>query len=154
MLQRIQTLYLTASFLLLMVMFFVPLATISLENGGEYVWRFTSAFSGETPFMKAIIWPVSIMMIIEAFLVFAAIFLYTNRPLQMRLCLYNMILMVLFYVVFFLSYWFIKPSFEMAVSIRPSLFLSFSIIAVILHYLAIRAIGKDEALVRSLDRLR
>lgn len=154
MLQRIQTLYLAASFLLLMVMFFVPLAVISLGNGGEFVWKFATAFSGETPFMKAIIWPVSIMMIVEAFLVFAAIFLYTNRPLQMRLCLYNMILMVLFYVVFFLVYLFIKPSFEVSVNLRPALFFSFPIIAVILHYLAIRAIGKDEALVRSLDRLR
>jgi hypothetical protein len=55
----------------------------------------------------------------------------------------------LFGMFFFFIYYSLGDA---QVSYKVSIF--FPLIAVILDYLAIRAIGKDEALIRSIDRIR
>ena len=74
----------------------------------------------------------------------------------MRLNSFNIILMV-FQIISMLGYFFYNKSNGIVEDIIPShILMPFALpfINIILTYLAIRAIGKDEALVRSLDRLR
>lgn len=74
----------------------------------------------------------------------------------MRLNSFNIILM-LFQIISMVAYFFYFKSNTVAEDVLPThILLPFALpfINIILTYLAIRAIGKDEALVRSLDRLR
>ena len=79
--------------------------------------------------------------------------MYKNRKLQIRFCVYGIILgfgmiglMYYFWVVIFRqldvdSYWLRMP-------------VIFPVVAIILTYLAFRGIRKDEILVRSMDKIR
>ncbi|MBR2492659.1 MAG: DUF4293 domain-containing protein [Paludibacteraceae bacterium] len=87
---------------------------------------------------------------------FVSIFLFKKRILQMRVNSFNIILMI-FQIISMVAYFFYFKSNYTVEEILPTHILGvFAIpfINIILTYLAIRAIGKDEALVRSLDRLR
>ncbi len=79
-----------------------------------------------------------------------AIFLFKRRILQIRLLVLAILLSIgLFGMFYFFTYY----SFDNA-EVSFKLPVVFPIISMILDYLAIRSIGKDEALVRSLDRIR
>ncbi len=79
-----------------------------------------------------------------------ALFIYKKRILQIRLLVFSIILMLgLFGLFYFFTYY----SFDGA-EISFKLPVVFPLIAIILDYLAIRSIGKDEALIRSIDRIR
>lgn len=74
----------------------------------------------------------------------------------MRVNSFNIILMI-FQIISMVAYFFYFKSNYTVEEVLPTHILGvFAIpfINIILTYLAIRAIGKDEALVRSLDRLR
>jgi hypothetical protein len=71
----------------------------------------------------------------------------------MRLSSFNMVLLVGYYAIFFFTRYVILQQNVMA-STTFSWPIILPLIGAILTYLALRAIAKDEALVRSLDRLR
>ena len=81
------------------------------------------------------------------------IFTYRWRVIQMRLSSFNMVLLVGYYAIFFFTRYVILQQNIMA-STTFSWPIILPLIGAILTYLALRAIAKDEALVRSLDRLR
>ncbi len=91
--------------------------------------------------------------VISAVLSFVSIFFYRKRKLQIRLSKFNICLMVAFYLYFgYLLYeltttgnlQFVRLG---AGTVMPA-------VAILFVVLAIRRISADEALVRSLDRLR
>lgn len=98
-------------------------------------------------------WSLFALTAAIAFLALITIFLYKKRILQIRLCVFNGLLMLGFYGLFAFLVWVIKGQMPEA-SLSVKIGLCFPIINLILDYLAIRNIGADEALVRSLDRLR
>jgi hypothetical protein len=91
-----------------------------------------------------------ILIGIIAVLHLVTIFLYKKRILQIRILAFTIILMLglfgLFFYFTYASFEEVKVAFKVAVALP--------LVCVILDWLAIRAIGKDEALVRSLDRIR
>lgn len=94
--------------------------------------------------------PIMLFVGLILLLHIVAIFLYKKRILQIRFLVFSILLMLgLFGMFYFFTYYSFKGadvSFNIAVV--------FPLIAIILDYLAIRNIGKDEALVRSIDRIR
>ncbi len=94
--------------------------------------------------------PLMILIGIIALLHLVALFLYKKRILQIRILAFTIILMLglfgLFFYFTYASFEEVKVAFKVAVALPLA--------SVILDWLAIRAIGKDEALVRSLDRIR
>jgi hypothetical protein len=96
------------------------------------------------------------LAVIVPIVALVSIFMFKKRILQMRLNSFNIVLM-LFQIIAMVAYFFYFKSNAVAEEALPthiSLPFALPIINIILTYLAIRAIGKDEALVRSLDRLR
>ena len=153
MIQRIQTVYLLIVVALLVATLFMPLAVfqqgdalLSLKAMG------LSTMVGE-PEMVYSTWGLFVVTLMIAIIAFVTIFLFKNRVLQIRLCVFNAILMLGFYGFFAFLAYNIKGDFEGA-TMSVKFGLSFPLISLILDYLAIRNIGADEALVRSLDRLR
>ena len=73
--------------------------------------------------------------------------------LQIRLSIFNIVLMIGFYLYFGFIIFKLHPVESLQFQ-KVGVGIIMPIIAVILTVLAIRKIGADEALVRSLDRLR
>ena len=155
MLQRVQTVYLLAATVLMSLMLFLPLAEIAAEGTGIYEvlskgWFITS---GETAELAMATWPVFILVLFLTLLSLINIFLYKKRKLQIRICIYSIILA--FGLIGLIYYYFVlgfRPLDE------PAYALSFPMVLpaifIILVYLAFRGIRKDEILIRSQDRIR
>ncbi len=175
MLQRIQTLYIAIAFALTFLLLYVPMADLDMTGltsaagtvlAEKYSYtavgvkqyftdpNFNGPTSGYLYHSVALMILVILILLIDIFI----ILLFKKRILQMRVCVFNIMLNVGIYALFFLFV--MKTSSEISSSVGVStpmnyhLSLIFPVISCGLTYLAIRAIGKDEALVRSLDRIR
>ena len=98
--------------------------------------------------------PYSVLIIFIPLISFCSIFLYKKRVLQMRINVISMILSIMLYPILFFYIYLVKHIINTDVVINYQLPIIIPIVNVILTYLAIRAIAKDEALVRSLSRIR
>lgn len=153
MLQRIQTVYLLLIVALTITTLFFPLAVL---QAGNDLFSFdasgVSTLMGEAELIYPT-WGLFALVAVIAIMALVTIFLFKRRILQIRLCVFNALLMVGFYGFFaYLAYSFTSSFAEMSLQVKFGL--AFPLINLILDYLAIRNIGADEALVRSLDRLR
>ena len=153
MIQRIQTLYLLLAFILMGLMFFFPFAEILSSEGKLYTFEFDGLhyIYDAQVYIQTI--PTIILLSVILALNIVTIFLFKKRILQMRFAFINILLMLGFVG---LIYYYVRTfSNELQVeAITYKIFDVFPFLAVIFTYLAIRAVGRDEALVRSVDRIR
>lgn len=96
-------------------------------------------------------WGLFGILMLATIVAFATIFLFKNRILQIRMVIFNSLLLVGYYLAFF-AFYFVLRSDDTYFQFHWSL--CFPLIAIILNYLAMRAIGRDEAMVHAADRLR
>jgi hypothetical protein len=155
MIQRIQTLYLFAIVVLIGLTLMMPIADfISQAQHAIYqlkcsgVWQIIP--TGNV--LHATVWSLSSVVGVIPVLALIAIFQYKDRVKQIRLCVINFVFIILFYVSLFVNIWLTAKDINANWSLDVASL--FPLVAAILNYLAIGAIGKDEALVKSLDRLR
>ncbi len=155
MIQRIQTLYLLFAAILMSLTLFFPLATITY-GGNEIVLKAFTIVSTGSEIRSQLPLYLGCMLAVPTLMSIITIFLYKKRMLQLRLCVSQIVLQVgalafigvYCYRVYDVVSEVSKGIFSLElVSILP-------IIAIIFTILAIRGIAKDEALVRSLDRIR
>lgn len=145
MIQRRQTLYLLISGLLMLAMIFVDIAKLTI--GGASVYGFNSTGFEDLGGEYIATWTLFALNIVIVLLSFVAIFMYNKRVPQMRITMFNLILKIGFYgLAAFFVYRFINASTEsmIEVSWRPTLWVSFPLIAMIFDYLAYRGIAIDE----------
>lgn len=144
MLQRVQTLYLLAVVALMSVLCLTPMVSYVAEGY-------------EGALMAFDFWWLGALFALAGVLPFVVIWLFKNRMLQMRLLCAEMVLLVGAQIF---SLWYaigIENQLEelgegvMASIKTPTIF---PLVCLVLVWLAIRAILKDERLVRSLDRIR
>jgi hypothetical protein len=147
MIQRIQTVYLFISALLIASLLKLKFADL-LVNNELYTFVAKGIYSGENLIFNGL--AIFIFILIIALLHFAVIFLYKKRILQIRILVFTIVLLVGLFGMFF---YFTYAGFTGA-KVAFKVPVVFPIVAAILDFLAIRAIGKDEALVRSLNRIR
>ena len=155
MIQRIQTLYLLAALALMVVMLLLPFAEIAAIDGSMYNFgsEGLKRLDGDAWLVVSGAIPLFVLILVIAILLLAALLLFRNRRLQMRVCVYVIILefglIGLGYYYFFLAFRDIEVSnyaFRLPVIIP--------VLAIIIIYLAFRAIRKDYILVRSIDKIR
>ena len=147
MIQRIQTVYLLISIFLTGLLLWLPLADIT-SGGIVYLFDISGIHKGEELVYNGL--PMVIFLIIIIALHVAVVFLYRKRIAQIRILVFTIILLLgLFGIFFYFAYMGFegaKASFKIPAA--------FPLVVIILDYLAIRSIGKDEALIRSLNRIR
>ena len=154
MIQRIQTVYLLIIVILMITTLFLPLANLMIGN--SYFTFDGTGLSAATNDQIELIYPSWALFALSAIIALIAmitIFLFRKRILQIRLCIFNAILLLGFYGLFIYQIWDIKQTVD-SMEFFGKIALTFPLICLILNYLAIRNIGADEVLVRSLDRLR
>lgn len=152
MIQRIQSLFLLASFTIIALLFKMPFAEIFTDKG-IYIFKFNQIkLMAETEEVYLNTLPVIILLVLIIILISLTIFLFRKRMLQIRLSIVNMVLNLglsglMFYYVHFVSKQ-LDGNYQLKIAVV------LPIVVAILLFLAIRYIGKDEALIRSVDRIR
>jgi glucan phosphoethanolaminetransferase (alkaline phosphatase superfamily) len=147
MIQRIQTVFIFISGLLTASLFKFKLADLSVNN--ELLQFFAKGISnGESIVFDGL--PIMFLIGLVALLHIVIIFIYKKRILQIRMLVFSILLLIGLFGMFF---YFTYAGFDGA-KVAFKIPVAFPIAAIILDWLAIRAIGKDEALIRSLNRIR
>lgn len=152
MIQRIQSLYLFLALIITGVLPTMDLAQLANETG-----LFTLTVEGihsvnETNTLVMPAYALTALLITNLLLLFATIFLYKKRILQIRLS--GMGLALLAGLSGMIFYWGKTGARELGAELSFSWAIVLPIIALVLVFLAMKAIGKDEALIRSIDRIR
>ncbi len=150
MLQRIQTIYLLLACSAMFIASATSLGSF-LYNGDRMVVEAVGVYiNGE---LSHFTWGLVGLGVVSALLSFVSIFFFKKRKLQIRLSIFNIVLMVSFYLYF--GYLIYQASLTGHLQfVRIGVGMGMPSFAIIFVALAIRKISADEALVRSLDRLR
>ena len=155
MIQRIQTIYLLVVSLLGVFGCFMPLIefTHGLVFGTLNAIGFMQTSPGSEDIILDNLWGLMLLSAIIPLIAFVTIWLYHKRMLQIRLTILNILLMIGYYAVLGVGIWSITAKYNPE-DFHPQIAIVFPLINIILSWLAIRGIGKDEAKVRAADRLR
>ncbi len=147
MIQRIQTVFLLVSLLITGLVLWLPLADIT-SGDAIYLFDIKGIHLGDEVFYSGLSLVVFLIIIIVLHLV--AILMYRKRISQIRILVFTIILLLGLFGLFF---YFAYMGFDKA-TVSFKIAVVFPLVAAILDFLAIRSIGKDEALIRSLNRIR
>ena len=104
------------------------------------IMYFSSVITGYAPFL--------ILLIAATAISFISIFLYRKRLIQIRLSIFNIIILIAYQA------WIIYLFFDRPEGSAFTTTAVFPAVAAILTWLAFRYIARDEAMVRSVNRLR
>lgn len=151
MFQRIQTIFLVLAAAAMLIASSTPLATFNYNLSDEVVFESMGIYLNGT--LNDSTWGLFAISLSSSVLALITIFLYKKRMLQIRLSIFNVILMVGFYLFFGFIFYKVYLVEELLFN-KIGIGLIMPVIAIILTILAIRKIGSDEALVQSLNRLR
>lgn len=156
MIQRIQTLYLVIIIILSTITLFSPVAGLHDENSGDvFILNYRGLLEMDAQLgeiFRANTWMLTAIMVLIPLLCLVTVFLFKKRIVQIRLLFFNLVIMAGFYGILFIYLW------QFGNSLQARWFLeivsAFPLINIILSFMAIRSIGKDEALIKSLNRIR
>lgn len=166
MIQRIQTVYLA---LVLILSFVSLISTIGEWTVGDVVVAHFSNFTfGATDAYKALDakggpWCLGVLHILVILLSAMSIMLFRKRMRQLRLTIFSTILLVGYVAAYALFVYYYQLNLDeltpaATIQLAPTFHLRFvaifPVLSIIFNCLAIQGIRKDEALVRSLDRIR
>jgi len=153
--QRIQTLFLLFAFLFNLLLLFVEIAL--LHAGSEsYSYEITGILGLENQQAELSNYLLFSIALLSMILTAIVIFIYKRRQVQIKLAQLNLFIqLILVATIFYVT--------EEAVSLIPwdgeitidySIGTYLSLVPILMIYLAIRFIKKDEALIRAADRIR
>jgi hypothetical protein len=155
MLQRIQSVYLLLVFLFAVLFAVLPLAHFSGDEPMFSLKLITSnSFFNETAFSP--VWTVWVLIIVWATNLLITVFMtfqYRKRLVQIKLGKLNMLLHVGLILVTFFFLDGLRNQLD-SIELTYGAGVLFPVISLIFILMAIKAIKKDEALVRSADRIR
>lgn len=152
MIQRIQTLYLLAAVALSIVCLCLQIGTVSADGmavAREYNLWVMSADNA----VSWSVWPLFAVLTLTSAIGVYAIFMFHNRILQARFCLFCSLLVVGWYIIYAVLGQVIADS-SANQAFSPSLTAALPLVSLVLYILARRAILADERLVRAADRIR
>ena len=144
MIQRIQTVYLLLSLACAILLYFVPVwqsAAALIDEGMNVIGAGT----------HLLLLPVPVLMVISHLL---SIFTYKNRKRQKHFCTGNILLYIIFLLGALLLIQLEHQFFQHFDLLEFRLGALLPVAGIVFNTLAVRGIRKDEALLRSMDRLR
>lgn len=150
MIQRKQTVFLLLALVATVVCLCLPLGHFVPNGmGGDAVmYNLWIANDGVRSFDVA---PLFAILLVSCPINIAAILTYKNRPLQSRLCLVNIFLMIVWGI---LCGVFSRNDLDMDASFHVSFATALPFVAMVLYFMAKKGIDADERLVRAADRIR
>ena len=156
MIQRIQTLYLLAATVLMALAFFLPLMTFGTIEGVATVYSYQVVDAAGV--VEALPWYLSFLFLLTMVLPLGTIFRFKKRLTQIRWCVVEIVLLVGVVLMEMLYAYRFNQLFS---SLSPEVLASsykvtmlFPLVSMLFVWLAMRAIFRDEMLVRAADRIR
>lgn len=148
MLQRVQTVWLLCGALSMAAMAFMPMLKDSAGGLYDFMGRSQPARSGLNNYV------VHLVVLASALVFAAAVFLFRNRPLQMRLVRFNFLLVAgsIALGAFYLNN--VQQVCGTALTVNPGAGFFLPVPALLFNWLAARGIRADERRVRDLNRIR
>ncbi len=159
MIQRIQSIYLLLVVACMALLaFFAPIQFLTPETA-EVQQQYEIGFlhlvnttDAANVVSVSSVWALTVLEMVIAALALVTIFLFNKRLLQARLCIINIFLMIGYYAVLAVYVFFACK--QLGVDWFINVWAAMPIVGIILTFMAMRAIAKDEALVRAADRIR
>lgn len=152
MIQRIQTIYLLVAVVLSVVCLCMQIGTFT-EGGAAVYSEYNLWVTGPTGVRQFVTWPLFAVLLLSAAIGLYAIFMYANRLLQARFCMFAMLLVVGWYILYVVYGGVLKPG-DGSAEFAPTWVGACPLVASVFYFLARRAIMADERLVRAADRIR
>lgn len=153
MVQRIQSIYLLITAILMAVTIFSPLANLVPENTDNGFIFYTWGIETLTGTMFLRTWGVITFTVLCTVLPFVNIFLFKNRKLQMRIGnIITFLILFLYVTIGVYAFSIMGENSLILSSIKYGTILP--LIALVCNILAILQIRKDEKLIQSLNRIR
>lgn len=150
MIQRKQTLFLLIALILTVCCMSMPIGGynhgLGLQGKLYNLW-ITDMNSGH----DFSVWALFAIQLVTCVICLIAIFSYHNRVVQSRFCVFNMLLLVGWYIVYAVIILGLKKD-NGAVYFTPACV--FPLVSMIFYFMADKAIMADEKLVRAADRIR
>lgn len=158
MIQRIQSIYLLAIAALTATASCLPLAWMADYDQRLELYAFALRDSNGATVQPTLY--MGILLALACLLPLVTIFLYKRRMLQIRLCVVEMVLLLGCSLMEGIYYYLSRRAFfalehaenYMQSGIKPTILLP--LVGLLFAYLAVRAIFRDELLVRDVDRIR
>jgi hypothetical protein len=158
MIQRIQSVFLALAAAAVLLLFVFPMAEYRLSDEGRYHMGLTGLVRDDgTPVQDADYQlPIVVLALVLAGLWLVALFLYRNRSRQLRILRYGFLMAAALQASLWITHGsiaaYLAQDARAGYSLLPAFFIP--VAGAVLAFMADRAIRKDEALVRSADRLR
>jgi len=152
MIQRIQSIYLLLTAILMAVTVFSPI--VDIQNQSVYLLNGLGCYISNAPaYINYLLWIALAFEGIATLVSLFNIFCYKNRKRQMKLCKTTSFLIVLLYAILGIYlFWANQTNGIELSSLKYGIILPF--IALVLNLLATSRIMSDEKLVQSLNRIR
>jgi hypothetical protein len=151
MIQRIQTVFWLFAGIAIGLIFFFPMAMLTGESLDAHLWLKGYVESGSNDVLYST-WPLTVLSYLILLLTIFIIFQYKRRVLQLRLTIYNILLIIgLCGLAVFYS---LSGAQELNGEIELSYFSIMPVIAIILNLLAWRGVRRDYLLLKAVDRIR
>lgn len=149
MIQRKQTVFLLLALVAVVVCLMMPVGAYEPAGVGAYSeisnWFLHNTSTGRTQWT-----PFSLMLLLTCPFTLWAIFAYNKRKLQARLCVVNMMLVLLWYAIY-TFYYVITPD---GMTFHIFFAACLPLVAFILFVMARVGVKADEKLLRDADRIR
>ncbi len=152
MIQRIQSVYLLVVTVLLAVAMCLPAGHFIAADGvNTLAFKPLGVTLADGAFQST--WGLFGLLLLSTIVAFGTIFLFRNRMLQVRMTIFNSVLLIGYYVVFGVFWYVLKGRLDVT-GFQVGWALCLPAVCIILNYLAFRAIYRDEVMVKAADRLR
>ena len=154
MIQRKQSLFLLGAVIAIVACLFFPLIAVEPAAMGSETLVFNLGVRDTNGIISFLSWPLFASLSIAAVISLATIFLYRNRKLQMRLCLWAMGFELIWHVylaLFFLGTINLPTD---GGHMRLCFAACLPLVSIILLLMARKGISDDEKLVKAADRIR
>lgn len=153
MIQRIQTVYIVLAVVFTIACLCLQIGTFDNDGlvvGREYnLWLIDGMCT-----YSLVTWPMFAVLVLSAALGIYTIFVYSNRRNQARLCVFNLLLLVGWYILYGVYSRVLAGGALEQADFVPSMPAAFPGLAFVFYILARRGIMADERLVRAADRIR
>lgn len=152
MIQRIQSLWLFLAAVALIAVLFLPVGKFVMPHGLYECTAFKMTQAGDVPTLNVPVSLIGSFSIVAGFISFLAIFLFKKRSRQIRVTWIAFILKAILALGLFSMFIYFKYMMNSWVGYGSAVLMP--LLGLILDFLAIKAIKKDDALIKSLDRIR
>jgi len=154
MIQRIQTVYLFLAILLIGSLFSVPFAELTNTKGELFLLDAKGLYPAVSQSANPIFVNTIIVILCAACIAMMIITIFRYKMLARQISLSKIALILLFTLAAVIFYEIWKASGMLGGTYSIKIYTSFPVIAIILVWLAMRGMHKDNQLLKSIDRIR